>query len=206
MEQDNIEMNEKQSDKKDKKILLIVILLLVVVTAGAACWYLSTREDTSGKTITLVTTGSEKNVEISGLKLTSLSGTVVNGKGEKKDIKGQGIKLADVIGVTDYSEVTVTADDAYAARKGHPSRVVFGMLSASFLSTLAGMYLPGEHSLIHSVEIKLRKPVYIGDTLQICGTVSDKSDAVKIIQVKFVMTNQDGVKVAKGEMQIGVEV
>ena len=115
MEQDNIEMNEKQSDKKDKKILLIVILLLVVVTAGAACWYLSTREDTSGKTITLVTTGSEKNVEISGLKLTSLSGTVVNGKGEKKDIKGQGIKLADVIGVTDYSEVTVTADDAYAA-------------------------------------------------------------------------------------------
>ncbi len=97
------------------------------------------------------------------------------------------------------------ADDAYAVRKGHPSRVVFGMLSASFLSTLAGMYLPGEHSLIHSVEIKLRKPVYIGDTLQICGTVSDKSDAVKIIQVKFVMTNQDGVKVAKGEMQIGVE-
>ena len=97
------------------------------------------------------------------------------------------------------------AEDDYAAKKGHPSRVVFGMLSASFLSALAGVYLPGEHSLIHAVEIKLRKPVYIGDTLTIEGMVADKSDAVKTIQVKFTMTNQNGVKVAKGEMQIGVE-
>ncbi len=110
----------------------------------------------------------------------------------------------------DFRDITgdvnpLHADDIHAASKGHPSRVVFGMLSASFLSTLAGVYLPGERSLIHSVEIKLRKPVYIGDTLLIEGVVSDKSDAVSAITVKFVMTNQNGVKVAKGEMQIGVQ-
>lgn len=97
------------------------------------------------------------------------------------------------------------ADTKYAAQKGHKDKVVFGMLSASLLSTLAGVYIPGERSLIQSVEIKFRKPVYIGDTLTIEGTVSDKSDAVRCITVKYTITNQDGVKVLKGEMQIGVD-
>ena len=97
------------------------------------------------------------------------------------------------------------ADADYASKKGHPQPVVFGMLSASFLSTLAGVYLPGEHSLIQAVELKLRKPVYIGDTLTIEGTVAEKSDAVQTICVKVTITNQDGVKVARGQMQIGVE-
>ncbi len=97
------------------------------------------------------------------------------------------------------------ADETYAQEKGHKGCVVFGMLTTSFLSTLAGVYMPGRRSLIHSVEIKLRKPVYIGDTLVIEGVVADKSDAVSVITVKFTMTNQDGVKVAKGSMQIGVE-
>ena len=105
----------ENTNSKDKKKLLIVILVLLLITAGAAWWYLSTREDTSGKTIKVVAGGSEKSVEISGLNLTALSGTVVNGKGEEREVSGQGIKLADVIGTADYSEVTVTADDEYSA-------------------------------------------------------------------------------------------
>lgn len=96
-------------------------------------------------------------------------------------------------------------DEDYAKSKGHPGKVVYGMLTASFLSTLAGVYLPGERSLIHSVDVKLRKPVYVGDVLKIEGIVSDKSDSVKVITVKFTITNRDSVKVSKGEMQIGVE-
>ena len=49
------------------------------------------------------------------------------------------------------------------------------MLTASFLSTLAGIYLPGEKSLIHSVETKMIKPVFIGDELIVTGKVSEKS-------------------------------
>ncbi|MBP5385315.1 MAG: MaoC family dehydratase [Lachnospiraceae bacterium] len=110
----------------------------------------------------------------------------------------------------DFRQITgdlnpLHADEAYAREKGHGGCVVFGMLTMSFLSTLAGMYLPGEHSLIQAVEGKLRKPVYIGDTLTIEGTVSDKSDAVRTICIKYTMTNQNGVKVARGEMQVGVE-
>ena len=40
-------------------------------------------------------------------------------------------------------------DEDYAKGRGYPGRVVYGMLGASFFSTLAGVYLPGEHCLLH---------------------------------------------------------
>ena len=53
-------------------------------------------------------------------------------------------------------------DSRFARENGYEDCVVFGMLTASYYSTLAGVYLPGEKSLIHSVEIKFLKPVYMG--------------------------------------------
>lgn len=95
-------------------------------------------------------------------------------------------------------------DLAYAQAQGHEKCVVFGMLTASYLSTLAGVYLPGERSLIHSVTTKFSKPVYIGDTIIIEGTVSEKNDTFQFLIIKVVMKNQEGVKVCKAEMQVGV--
>ncbi len=92
----------------------------------------------------------------------------------------------------------------YAKNKGYEDRVVYGMLTASYLSTLAGVYLPGEKSLIQSVEIKFSKPVYIGDILDIEGEVTEKNDTFKVIIIKVSIKNQLGKKVLKGSMQIGV--
>ncbi len=109
----------------------------------------------------------------------------------------------------DFSRITgdvnpLHTDEDFARKKGYKGRVVYGMLTGAFLSTLAGMYLPGERSLIQAVELKLRKPVYPGDELTVSGTVSDKSDAVQTITVKVTITNGNGEKVARGQMQIGV--
>ena len=96
-------------------------------------------------------------------------------------------------------------DETYAREKGHESCVVFGMLTASYLSTLAGVYLPGERSLIHSVNTKFSGAVYVGDELTIEGTVKEKNDTFRFIVVKVLIKNQKGEKVLKAEMQIGVE-
>lgn len=96
-------------------------------------------------------------------------------------------------------------DEEYAKEKGNPGRVVYGMLTASFLSTLAGVYLPGKRSLIHEVKQKFVKPVYIGDTLTIEGVVDDKHDAFNLLDIKFNIRNQDGVKVCRGTMSVGVD-
>ena len=96
------------------------------------------------------------------------------------------------------------ADPGYAKEHGHRDCVVFGMLTASYLSTLAGVYLPGEHSLIHSVKTKFSGAVYVNDELTIEGTVTEKNDTFELIIVKAVIKNRDGEKVCKAEMQIGI--
>lgn len=108
-------------------------------------------------------------------------------------------KFKDITGDINY----LHNDEKFAKNLGYPGRVVYGMLTASFLSTLAGVYLPGENSLIQSVEIQFAKPVFVGDTLTISGTVKEKNDSFKYIILKIEIRNQDGVKVLRGKMQIG---
>ena len=78
------------------------------------------------------------------------------------------------------------ADAGYAASRGYGGRVVYGMLTASFFSTMAGVYLPGKYSLIHSVEVKFLRPIYPGMVLTVRGE------------------NGDGEKLCKGIMKVGV--
>ena len=72
----------------------------------------------------------------------------------------------------DVSPIHIDAD--YARGRGFPGRVVYGMLGASFFSTLAGVYLPGEHCLLHGVECKFAKPIFIGDTLTVTVRAADE--------------------------------
>ena len=95
-------------------------------------------------------------------------------------------------------------DEEFAKSLGHRGRVAFGMLTASLLSTLAGVYLPGERSLIHSVETKFTKPVYIGDVLSVSGEVVEINYTVNQIVLKVEIMNQNGEKVLRGKMKVGV--
>lgn len=98
----------------------------------------------------------------------------------------------------------IHVDVEYAKGRGYPGRVVYGMLGASFFSTLAGVYLPGEHCLLHGVDCKFAKPIFIGDTLTITGTVTNVSEAVSEAEIKAVITNQDGKRVTRGVIRAGL--
>lgn len=94
-------------------------------------------------------------------------------------------------------------ETVFAKEQGFENRVAFGMLTASFLSTLAGVYLPGRYSLIHEVETKFPKPVFPGDELTVKGTVSEINDTFHFFTMKVVITNQKGEKVLRGKMKVG---
>lgn len=96
-------------------------------------------------------------------------------------------------------------DSAFAVSQGFDSRVVYGMLTASFISTLGGCYLPGKYCLIHSVEVKFAKPVYVDDKLTIEGKVTDKNDIFKQLTIKITIRNQHGEKVSRGILKVGVQ-
>lgn len=97
-------------------------------------------------------------------------------------------------------------DDEFAEKISEgrfKSHVSFGMLTASLYSTMAGMYLPGKYSLIHSMEdLSFMNPVYSGDELTVTGTVVDKNDALKLIVLKVVIKNQFGKSVSKARMKV----
>ena len=98
-------------------------------------------------------------------------------------------------------------DDEYARNKsGFQCRIVYGMLTASFLSTLAVVYLPGEYALIHKVEVDFPAPVYVGDVIFFSGEIVRKDDNFKTIHVKVNAVNSNGKRVCRGMMRIGVQV
>ncbi|MDR1000790.1 MAG: dehydratase [Clostridiales bacterium] len=97
-------------------------------------------------------------------------------------------------------------DFGYAVNRGYDGRVTYGMLTASYLSALAGMHLPGERSLIHEVEVKFVKPLVLRNNanLTVYGKVSEKNDMFKRIVIKVTITNDNGDKVLRGTMKVGV--
>lgn len=95
-------------------------------------------------------------------------------------------------------------DKEYAVQQGFENCVVYGMLTASYLSTLAGVYLPGQKSLIQSIEINFVRPVFVGDVLKVMGEVVDKNELFKTVILKISILNSKQEKVLRGKMHVGV--
>lgn len=131
-------------------------------------------------------------------------------------------KLSDIeVGLTESFEVTVTSEmhenftkltgdvnpmhmtEEYAKSKGYEHRLVYGMLTASFYSTLVGVYLPGEHCIFHEIKTTFNAPVYAGDTLTVTGKVVDIHEGFKRITIKADIKNQNGKKVSRANLIVG---
>lgn len=95
-------------------------------------------------------------------------------------------------------------DSDYARAKGYSDRVVYGLLTGSLLSTLCGMYLPGERSLIQEMDVKFPKPVFVGDTLIVAGRVVEVHKGLRQIVLKVDIKNQNHEKVLRGKMRVGL--
>lgn len=132
-------------------------------------------------------------------------------------------RLEDIyVGLAEHFQVTVSEEmmdmfcritgdlnplhrnEAYAREKNFKGKVVYGMLTSSFYSTLAGIYLPGKYSLLQQVDSKMLSPVYVGDTLTVEGRICEKHDELRMLRIKASITNQNNHKVAKAVLQVGM--
>jgi len=95
-------------------------------------------------------------------------------------------------------------DEAYAKSKGFDGKLVYGMLTASFYSTLVGTLLPGKKCLLQEVEIKFRKPVLIGDVLRVVGECTEKNDTFKLIIMKAKVSNQSNELVSSAKLKVSI--
>ena len=95
-------------------------------------------------------------------------------------------------------------DTEYARKAGFPERIVYGLLSSSFYSTLVGVYLPGKYCILQGIDIHFLKPIFINDDLTIAGKVNYINEAYKQIEIKAFMLNQKKIKVSRATIKVGV--
>ena len=125
------------------------------------------------------------------------------------------------IGKTESFEITVTEemmnsflnisgdtnplhnDEQFAKDQGYDNKVVYGLLTTSFISKLVGVLLPGKYCLLQGVEVKYLRPVYVGDKLTVTGTVDELHESVRRAGIKVVITNQENKKVIRGKAEVG---
>ena len=109
--------------------------------------------------------------------------------------------------VNDFAKISgdfspIHMDETYAKSTTFNKTVVHGMLLASFLSRVDGMYLPGKHALYFSQNVEFRNPCFIGDELTIESKVTDKSISTKILKIESKIFNQKNKILLYGEGKV----
>ncbi|HTT83032.1 MAG TPA: MaoC family dehydratase [Rhizomicrobium sp.] len=80
--------------------------------------------------------------------------------------------------ITLFGEVSgdtnpVHFDDAFASTTPFKGRIAHGVLTASYISTVLGMQMPGPGTIFLGLNIRFKAPVRIGDTVTATCTVRD---------------------------------
>merc|ERR1711879_589380 len=78
-------------------------------------------------------------------------------------------------------------------------RIAHGMLTASFVSTVLGCYLPGPGTIYLGQTLKFKKPVRFGDTITAIGEVTSIDVEKNRIIMKTICVNQHDEIVLEGE-------
>jgi acyl dehydratase len=94
-------------------------------------------------------------------------------------------------------------DEDYAKTTQFGGKVVHGLYLGSPVSRLVGMELPGRYALLVKESLEFKKPVMVGDTVVVSGTLDQKSDATKLIRVDVTITVVD-VIVVRGDIIVRV--
>jgi acyl dehydratase len=95
-------------------------------------------------------------------------------------------------------------DEDYAARTRFGRRILHGMLTASILSTMVGMLLPGTGAIYRSQTIRFLRPVHIGDTVTAHFVVRAIDRAKHRLEIDSWIENEAGERVLEGVCEAGL--
>ena len=95
-------------------------------------------------------------------------------------------------------------DESFAASTKFGRRVLHGMLTASILSTMVGMLLPGPGAIYRAQTITFLRPVHIGDTVTAHFVVRSVDRARHRLQIDSWIENEAGERVLEGTCEAGL--
>lgn len=103
---------------------------------------------------------------------------------------------------SDYNPLHM--DEDYAKKTQFRKRISHGMLIGSFFSALVGMLCPGKRCLYLSQTLNFKKPLMLNSAIVISGRVTQKFDAVKVIELKTEVRDKNGVIIVDGIARVKV--
>lgn len=95
-------------------------------------------------------------------------------------------------------------DDAFAARTQFGQRVLHGMLTASILSTMVGMLLPGTGAIYRSQTLRFLRPVHVGETVTAHFVVRSIDRERHRLEIESWIENGAGERVVDGMCEAGL--
>jgi 3-hydroxybutyryl-CoA dehydratase len=90
-------------------------------------------------------------------------------------------------------------DKLYAEQTVFGERIAHGMLTASLISAVLGIKLPGPGNIYVSQSLKFKAPVKFGDVIEAEVEVVEKIPGRNRVHLKTTCRNQAGVVVLEGE-------
>ena len=91
--------------------------------------------------------------------------------------------------------------DEYAATTMFEKRIAHGALTASYISGILGNNLPGPGAVFVGLNMRFRRPVYIGDTVTARAEIAEKIDRGNRVRLKIECV-VDGKRVITGEAEV----
>ena len=95
----------------------------------------------------------------------------------------------------------VHLDEDFASTTRFKGRIAHGVLSASYVSTILGMKMPGPGTIFLGMTMRFKAPVRIGDTVDAVCTVREVNDAKRRVIFDCVCKVGDTV-VVEGEATV----
>ena len=94
-------------------------------------------------------------------------------------------------------------DAEYARSAGYPGPVVFGLMSSSLYSRLAGVHLPGKYALLQGIDVNFNAPCFLGEILVVEGEVTHLTEAYHRFEVRASIRKIQGALVSRAILRIG---
>ena len=123
---------------------------------------------------------------------------------------GDGIEVSRLVTARDIELFAVVSGDhnplhldpEYAATTQFGECIGHGMLIGAFVSAVIGLEFPGPGTVYLGQNLEFRAPIFLGDTLTITLTVTDKHARKPWATMALSVKNQDEKEVCRGESRV----
>jgi acyl dehydratase len=95
-------------------------------------------------------------------------------------------------------------DDAICQERGYREKIMPGNILSGLVSQFVGEHLPLKDVLFHTLTISFLLPVYVNDELELNAEIVYCSESIPVYEFKGYFKNQEGRKVAKFSIQLGI--